>query len=55
MANWTLRFRSSPFVLQLEDEIDLSRGDLLVSPEIPPFSSDRFAAMVVWLHSNRSN
>ncbi len=38
-------------VLQLEDEIDLSRGDLLVSPEIPPFSSDRFAAMVVWLHS----
>ena len=37
-------------VLQLEDEIDLSRGDLLVSPEAQPFSSDRFAAMVVWLH-----
>ena len=37
-------------VLQLEDEIDLSRGDLLVSPEAPPISSDRFAAMIVWLH-----
>jgi sulfate adenylyltransferase subunit 1 len=38
-------------VLQLEDEIDLSRGDLLVSPDSPPFSSNRFMAMVVWLHS----
>ncbi len=37
-------------VLQLEDEIDLSRGDLLVSPDAQPFSSHRFAAMVVWLH-----
>jgi sulfate adenylyltransferase subunit 1 len=37
-------------VLQLEDEIDLSRGDLLVSPEAPPLVSNRFAAMVVWLH-----
>ena len=38
-------------VLQLKDEIDLSRGDLLVPPDAPPFSSDRFAAMLVWLHS----
>lgn len=38
-------------VLQLEDEIDLSRGDLLVSPDAPLFSSDRFIAMLVWLHS----
>jgi len=38
-------------VLQLEDEIDLSRGDLLVSPDSPPFSSDHFAAMLVWLYS----
>jgi bifunctional enzyme CysN/CysC/sulfate adenylyltransferase subunit 1 len=37
-------------VLQLEDEIDLSRGDLLAKPEALPIVSDRFAAMVVWLH-----
>ncbi len=38
-------------ILQLEDEIDLSRGDLLVSPDAPPFSSGRFNAMVVWLQT----
>ena len=37
-------------VLQLEDEIDLSRGDLLTSPGTPPEFSERFAARVVWLH-----
>ncbi len=39
-------------VLQLEDEIDLSRGDLLVSPDSVPAVADRFAAAVVWLHAN---
>jgi sulfate adenylyltransferase subunit 1 (EFTu-like GTPase family) len=38
-------------VLRLEDEIDLSRGDLLVSPDAPPSISDRFSATVVWLHA----
>lgn len=38
-------------VLQLTEEIDLSRGDMLVSPETPPVASARFAAMIVWLHS----
>lgn len=37
-------------ILQLEDEIDLSRGDLLAKPYELPVRSDRFAAMVVWLH-----
>jgi sulfate adenylyltransferase large subunit len=32
----------------LEDEIDLSRGDMLVSPHSAPSVSRRFAAMVVW-------
>ena len=32
----------------LEDEIDLSRGDMLVSPLSAPCVSRRFAAMVVW-------
>jgi sulfate adenylyltransferase large subunit len=36
--------------VQLEDEIDLSRGDMLVSAENGPRVSRRFRAMVVWLH-----
>jgi sulfate adenylyltransferase large subunit len=36
--------------VQLEDEIDLSRGDMLVSAENGPRVSTRFRAMVVWLH-----
>ena len=38
-------------VLKLADEIDLSRGDVLVSPDSLPHVSNRFAAMVVWLHA----
>ena len=38
--------------LTLGDEIDLSRGDLLASPDAPPHLSSRFAATVVWLHEN---
>jgi|HubBroStandDraft_2_1064218.scaffolds.fasta_scaffold37830_2 sulfate adenylyltransferase large subunit len=36
--------------VQLEDEIDLSRGDMLVSADNGPRVSKRFRAMVVWLH-----
>jgi hypothetical protein len=36
--------------VKLEDEIDLSRGDMLVSPSAPPRVSRRLEAMVVWLH-----
>ncbi len=35
----------------LEDEIDLSRGDMLVSPAHPPRISRHFEAMVVWFNS----
>jgi sulfate adenylyltransferase subunit 1 len=38
-------------VLKLADEIDISRGDLLVSPDAEPRVSNRFSAMVVWLHA----
>ncbi|MHB2008631.1 MAG: sulfate adenylyltransferase subunit CysN [Acidobacteriaceae bacterium] len=41
----------SSVTLQLEDELDLSRGDLLVSEEGLPNIARRFAANVVWLHS----
>jgi sulfate adenylyltransferase subunit 1 (EFTu-like GTPase family) len=37
--------------LTLEDEIDLSRGDMLVSPTYPPRVSRHFDAMVVWFNS----
>jgi sulfate adenylyltransferase subunit 1 len=37
--------------LKLEDEIDLSRGDMLVSPGNPPHVSQRFRATVVWMHA----
>jgi sulfate adenylyltransferase large subunit len=43
-------FAPMSVTLQLEDEIDLSRGDMLVSPEHSPRVSKRFQAMVVWLH-----
>jgi len=35
----------------LEDEIDLSRGDMLVSAKNPPRVSRHFEAMVVWFNS----
>jgi sulfate adenylyltransferase subunit 1 len=38
--------------LTLEDEIDLSRGEMLVSPSRPPHVSRRFAASVVWFDSH---
>jgi sulfate adenylyltransferase large subunit len=38
-------------VLQLADEIDLSRGDLLVSPGHEPAVSERFTARTVWMHA----
>src|ERR1700731_4542250 len=44
-------FAPMSVTLQLEDEIDLSRGDMLVSPENGPRVSRRFRAMVVWLHA----
>jgi len=40
---------SQSVVLKLEKEIDLSRGDMIVSAERLPHVSNRFSAMVVWL------
>jgi sulfate adenylyltransferase large subunit len=40
-------------VLTLVDEIDVSRGDLLISPNAQPNISNRFGGMVVWLHQSR--
>jgi bifunctional enzyme CysN/CysC/sulfate adenylyltransferase subunit 1 len=45
-------FAPMSVTLRLEDEIDLSRGDMLVPPDIGPQVSRRFRAMVVWLHES---
>jgi len=36
--------------LELADEIDLSRGDMLVALHAPPRTATRFRAKVVWMH-----
>jgi sulfate adenylyltransferase subunit 1 (EFTu-like GTPase family) len=36
--------------LRLADEIDVSRGDMLVDPKSAPTVATRFDAMIVWLH-----
>ncbi|HEX4536649.1 MAG TPA: sulfate adenylyltransferase subunit CysN [Candidatus Acidoferrum sp.] len=41
---------SQAVTLTLENEIDISRGDMLVSPDAPPTVSGHFSAMVVWLN-----
>jgi bifunctional enzyme CysN/CysC/sulfate adenylyltransferase subunit 1 len=38
--------------VELEDEIDLSRGDMLASPQEPPQVAHRFAARVVWMNES---
>ncbi|WP_348263395.1 GTP-binding protein [Telmatobacter sp. DSM 110680] len=38
-------------VLTLEDEIDLSRGDMISSVAAPPRKTTRVEATVVWMHS----
>jgi sulfate adenylyltransferase large subunit len=43
-------FAPMSVTVQLENEIDLSRGDMLVSTDNGPRVSRRFRAMVVWLH-----
>ena len=37
----------------LEDEIDLSRGDLLTTDDRRPSVEKDFKAMVVWMHADR--
>ena len=38
-------------VLTLDDEIDLSRGDIITSVVAPPRATTRLEATVVWMHS----
>jgi len=43
-------FAPQSVAVELENEIDLSRGDMLVSPSNLPAVSRDFSATVVWLH-----
>jgi sulfate adenylyltransferase subunit 1 (EFTu-like GTPase family) len=36
-------------VLTLQDEVDISRGDLLVAPDAPAITTTRFTASLVWM------
>jgi hypothetical protein len=45
-------FSPMSVTLTLDREIDLSRGDMLVSPEQKPSVSRVFKAMVVWFHAD---
>ena len=39
--------------LTLEDEIDVSRGDMIVRPGNVPRLEQKFEAMIVWMHDDR--
>ncbi|MDA0702827.1 MAG: sulfate adenylyltransferase subunit CysN [Proteobacteria bacterium] len=38
--------------LCLEDEVDISRGDVLAAASAPPGVTDQFAAHIVWMHEH---
>ena len=38
-------------VISLEDEIDLSRGEMIASVDAPPRKTTRFEGTVVWMHA----
>ncbi len=43
-------FAPMAVTVTLEDEIDVSRGDMLVPPRNLPHTGNEFEAMVVWMH-----
>ena len=36
--------------LTLEDQVDISRGDVLATPDAAPEVTDQFAAHIIWMH-----
>ena len=50
-GNRAQAFAPQSITLELANEIDLSRGDMLVSPANLPASSSSFSAALVWLHA----
>jgi adenylyl-sulfate kinase len=52
-GNLKQAFPPMSVTLCLEDEIDISRGDMLVPPSHPPHSARRFDARVVWMNDQK--
>lgn len=50
-GNRARAFAPQSITLELANEIDLSRGDMLVSPSNLPAVSSSFSAALVWLHA----
>jgi sulfate adenylyltransferase subunit 1 len=50
-GNRARAYAPQSITLELANEIDLSRGDMLVSPANLPASSSSFSAALVWLHA----
>ncbi|WP_261817982.1 sulfate adenylyltransferase subunit CysN [Vibrio gallicus] len=48
----TSAFTGQAVTLTLEDEIDISRGDILVRPHQQPLSSNKVSANVVWMNED---
>jgi sulfate adenylyltransferase subunit 1 len=46
-------FAPQSITLTIEDEIDISRGDLIAHQENVPISTRNFAASLVWLHAEQ--
>ncbi|WP_339716616.1 sulfate adenylyltransferase subunit CysN, partial [uncultured Sneathiella sp.] len=44
-------FKGQAVTLTLEDEIDISRGDILCAPQNRPATADQFEAKIVWMNS----
>ncbi len=49
-GNLTRANTGDAVTLVLENEIDISRGDMLASPGDLPHSSDQFQARLIWMH-----
>ncbi len=43
--------RGQSVTVTLADDIDVSRGDVLVAPEAPPQVADQFEATIIWMHA----
>jgi len=45
-------FEGMSIAMTLEDDIDLSRGDMIVKPNNLPVKDQRLSAMICWFHEN---
>ncbi|OSQ46068.1 sulfate adenylyltransferase subunit CysN [Thalassospira alkalitolerans] len=51
-GNLDQAFAGQAVTLTLEDEIDISRGDVLAPPDACPEFADQFEARIIWMHED---